>query len=239
MVGSTRRLGTPECSCQLVACSYPGEHPLVPDWLGASTTDPARIEAWWCQHPRANIGLLTGVVFDVLDVPSELVEDQAVLAILPEGPVARTGTGRHHYFVAPSGSGQRGHAGPFRQRPPARLLARPQRLRARRPSRHVGGGATQWLRPLGTVPDAPPHAFAAMAGAWVQSLQRLCPRYCLLNNCRTFSAPPASQEEAQKASKQSRPSCCLLALPNGAPHRWLSPRGLVPCAAAATSTPYD
>jgi Bifunctional DNA primase/polymerase, N-terminal len=81
------------------------EHPLVPDWLGAATTDPARIEAWWCQHPRANIGLLTGVVFDVLDVPSELVEDQAVLATLPEGPVARTGAGRHHYFVAPSGRG--------------------------------------------------------------------------------------------------------------------------------------
>jgi hypothetical protein len=37
------------------------------------------------------------------------------------------------------------------------------------PSRHVGGGATQWLRPLDTpVPDAPPRAFTAMAGAWVQ-----------------------------------------------------------------------
>jgi hypothetical protein len=103
VVGSTRRLGTPGCSCQLVACSSPGEHPLVPDWLGAATADPARMEAWWCQHPRANIGLLTGVVFDVLDVPSE--QDQAVLATLPEGPVARTGTGRHHYFVAPSGRG--------------------------------------------------------------------------------------------------------------------------------------
>jgi Bifunctional DNA primase/polymerase, N-terminal len=168
-VGSTRRLGTPGCSCQLVACSYPGEHPLVPDWLGTATTDPARIEAWWCQHPRANVGLLTGVVFDVLDVPAELVEDQAVLATLPDGPVARTGTGRHHFFVAPSGRGNvvmPARSGNARQR--VYWHGRSGYVLAA-PSRHVGGGATQWLRPLDTpVPDAPPRAFTAMAGAWVQ-----------------------------------------------------------------------
>jgi hypothetical protein len=164
-VASARRLGTPGCSCQLVACSYPGEHPLVPDWLGAATTDPDRIETWWRRHPQANIGLLTGVVFDVLDVPGELVADHAVLTALADGPVARTGTGRHHYFVAPSGRGNvvmPARSGNARQR--VYWHGRGGYVLAA-PSRHVAGGGTQWLRPLATpVPDAPPRALSAMAG---------------------------------------------------------------------------
>jgi hypothetical protein len=164
-----RRWGMPGCSCQLVACSYPGEHPLVPDWLGTATTDPARIETWWRRHPQANIGLLTGVVFDVLDVPGELVEDHGALTALPDGPVARTGTGRRHYFVAPSGRGNvvmPARSGNTRQR--VYWHGRGGYVLAP-PSRHVGGGATQWLRPLATpVPDAPTRALATMAGAFGQ-----------------------------------------------------------------------
>ena len=56
--------------------------PLVPrrklprkaakDWERRATSDPERVERWWCRHPRDNIGIATGpshlVVID-LDVP--------------------------------------------------------------------------------------------------------------------------------------------------------------------------
>jgi Bifunctional DNA primase/polymerase, N-terminal len=161
---SPRRSATAGCSCQLLACSFPGEHPLVPDWLAAATTDPAQIDAWWRRCPLANVGLLTGVAFDVVDIPGELVGRTALTA-LPDGPVADTGTGRRHYFVAPSGGGNT--ALPARVGGPRRRLYRHGRggyvLAA--PSRHVGGGVTHWLRPLSApVPAAPPHALAAVAG---------------------------------------------------------------------------
>ena len=169
LVASARRAWLPGCSCQLVACSYPGEHPLAPDWLGAATTDPARVEAWWHQHPQANIGLLTGVVFDVLDLPGELVAAHGGLAALPDAPVARTSTGRHHFFVAPSGRGNvvmPARSGNARQR--VYWHGRGGNVLAA-PSRHLTGGDTQWLRPLDTpVPDAPPRAFTTMAGAFGQ-----------------------------------------------------------------------
>jgi Bifunctional DNA primase/polymerase, N-terminal len=164
---SPRRSATAGCSCQLLACSFPGEHPLVPDWMRAATTDPAQILAWWRRCPRANVGVLTGVAFDVVDVPGELAERAASTA-MPKGPLADTGTGRRHYFVAPSGRGNTAlpMASGTRQR-----LYRHGRggyvLAA--PSRHVSGAVTQWLRPLtAPVPDAPPHALAAMAGAGEQ-----------------------------------------------------------------------
>jgi hypothetical protein len=161
---SPRRSATAGCSCQLLACSFPGEHPLVPDWLEAATTERAQIDAWWFQHPRANVGLRTGVAFDVVDIPGDLV-GRVPLTAMPDGPMADTGSGRRHYFVAPSGRGNT--ALPARSTGPRHRLYRHGRggyvLAA--PSRHVGGGTTHWLRPLtAPVPDAPPHALAAMAG---------------------------------------------------------------------------
>jgi hypothetical protein len=43
--------------------------------LHDATTDAARIQAWWMAHPTANIGLKTGVVFDVIDLDSEAAVD--------------------------------------------------------------------------------------------------------------------------------------------------------------------
>jgi hypothetical protein len=166
---SPRRSATAGCSCQLLACSLPGEHPLVPDWLDAATTERAQIDAWWFQHPLANVALLTGVAFDVVDIPGELL-GRVPLTAMPDGPAADTGTGRRHYFVAPSGRGNT--ALPARSTDIRQRLYRHGRggyvLAA--PSRHVGGGTTHWLRPLtAPVPDAPPHALAAMAGTGEQS----------------------------------------------------------------------
>ena len=43
--------------------------------LHDATTDAARIQAWWMAHPTANIGLRTGVAFDVIDLDSEPAVD--------------------------------------------------------------------------------------------------------------------------------------------------------------------
>jgi Bifunctional DNA primase/polymerase, N-terminal len=137
------------CSCDRLYCLRAGEHPLSPGGVDAASTEPAAIQAWWRRHPDANIGLATGVRFDVLDVdagtgPLALarLESQAV----PVGPVVRTGSGRWQLFTVPSGQ-------------PSRVLWGPSPRRVVRwhgrggfvvapPSRHAGGALTRWVRPL-------------------------------------------------------------------------------------------
>jgi hypothetical protein len=75
-----------------------------------ATTDAAQIQAWWMAHPTANIGLRTGVVFDVIDLDSEAAVDALQLARNGRerirGPVVATAKG-FHYFVQPTGLGNR------------------------------------------------------------------------------------------------------------------------------------
>lgn len=79
--------------------------------LHDATTDAATIRRWWRAEPRANVGLLTGVAFDVLDVDGDL--GMAALVVeMPfdgpavNGPTVTTGKGAHVY-VAPTGLGNR------------------------------------------------------------------------------------------------------------------------------------
>jgi hypothetical protein len=75
-----------------------------------ATTDVDVIRAWWSAHPTANIGLRTGVAFDVIDVDSEAAVDEleSVRAGSERisGPVVATAKG-FHYFVLPTGFGNR------------------------------------------------------------------------------------------------------------------------------------
>src|ERR1700689_480958 len=48
----------------------PGAHPVSPTWQMQATTDSAVIRQWWETRPEANVILVTGRVFDVLDVPA-------------------------------------------------------------------------------------------------------------------------------------------------------------------------
>jgi Bifunctional DNA primase/polymerase, N-terminal len=147
-----------ECSCQQLGCLHPGEHALSQRWLDEASTDAGQLERWWSQHPEANIGLVTGVVFDVVDVAGAAGSARYPQGITPAGPVARTGSGRWHYFVCPTGFGD--VAVPSQSAVGARsrlhwhgrggyVLAAP--------SRHSTGAATRWLRgldlPLPEVPD--------------------------------------------------------------------------------------
>jgi hypothetical protein len=112
-IGRTRASRESGCSCRAPDCRSPGKHPfgeLVPHWRADATTDHAVITDWWTRRPDANIGLATGVRFDVLDIDGPLgVAAMLRLAggrqIASGGPLVRTGSGGWHYWMRPTGLG--------------------------------------------------------------------------------------------------------------------------------------
>ena len=89
--------------------------PLIPARNGGrglhdATTDPDVIRSWWRAHPTANLGLRTGLSFDVIDLDSEgavdALEDARGGQEPIQGPVVRTGHG-FHWYVKPTGVGNR------------------------------------------------------------------------------------------------------------------------------------
>ena len=88
-----------------------GKTPLTARGFHAASTDAKRVAAWWRGCPDANIGLATGVAFDVLDVDrdkggfeslNELVETWAnmgapILDVLLG--IAETRDGGRHYYI--------------------------------------------------------------------------------------------------------------------------------------------
>ncbi len=72
-----------------------------------ATVDSGTIRQWWEARPEANVILVTGRVFDVLDVPA--VAGATALAAMAAagaetGPVAVQGTERMLFFVATRGA---------------------------------------------------------------------------------------------------------------------------------------
>jgi hypothetical protein len=70
------------------------------------------VGGWWRRWPAANLALVTGRRFDVLDLDGDQGVEalRAVLSIAPgehPGPVARTGGGGWHLLYAPTGLGNR------------------------------------------------------------------------------------------------------------------------------------
>ncbi|HLX46933.1 MAG TPA: bifunctional DNA primase/polymerase [Streptosporangiaceae bacterium] len=57
------------CSCDRIGCPAPGAHPVSPAWQLQATADPLTVGRMWATTPEANVILVTGRVFDVLDVP--------------------------------------------------------------------------------------------------------------------------------------------------------------------------
>jgi hypothetical protein len=74
-----------------------------------ASIDPEQVCDWWDRWPHANIGLRTGVAFDVIDVdgPQGRRSLEQFLAEHGAGPIGgprvRTGSGGWHLYVAPSG----------------------------------------------------------------------------------------------------------------------------------------
>lgn len=86
---------------------------LVPHGLKDASTDPDVIAGWWASEPHANVGIRTGVGFDVLDVDVKhgapgirtLVDLLDENGCLPGGPCVATPSGGLHYFFLPTGLG--------------------------------------------------------------------------------------------------------------------------------------
>jgi Bifunctional DNA primase/polymerase, N-terminal len=143
------------CSCLDPACSDPGKHPRLAGWKRLASTDPAVVGEWWRRWPQANLGLVTGRRFDVLDLDGQQGVEalRAALSIAPSehpGPVARTGGGGWHLLYAPSGLGNRvGLLPGVDWRGRDGLIVAP-------PSQHASGHRYRWVRSLtAALPEVP------------------------------------------------------------------------------------
>jgi hypothetical protein len=144
------------CSCGNPACHSVGKHPLADRGVDAATTDPDRLTWWWRRFPLANLGLATGVAFDVLDVDSSQAANSlrwftVAYVARGRGPLARTGGDGWHFYLAPTGLGNLYPRGLGRMAWQGRggYVVAP-------PSRHASGAVYTWVRDLGTpLPEAP------------------------------------------------------------------------------------
>jgi Bifunctional DNA primase/polymerase, N-terminal len=95
------------CSCDRMGCPAPGAHPVSPAWQMQATVDLNVIQGWWETRPEANVMLVTGRVFDVLDVPAaagSAALEQMQAAGTAVGPVALASQDRMLFFVTTKGS---------------------------------------------------------------------------------------------------------------------------------------
>ena len=94
------------CSCDRIGCPAPGAHPISAAWQIEASCDPAEVSRWWRDRPEASIILVTGRVFDVLDVPARAgslaLERMAAKAVM--GPVALSADNRALFFAATRGA---------------------------------------------------------------------------------------------------------------------------------------
>jgi len=87
------------CSCDRVGCPDPGAHPMSPAWQAQATADPRLVAQCWMARPEGNIILVTGRVFDVLDVPA--AAGAAALALMDRSAVRLRWHCRSSYVLAP------------------------------------------------------------------------------------------------------------------------------------------
>ena len=85
------------------------KRPLTNSGLLDASANRHQIREWWARWPEANIGIRTGVAFDVLDIDGPAGQD-ALRDRYPgsraTGPVSLTGRGEHWLYL-PSGTANR------------------------------------------------------------------------------------------------------------------------------------
>jgi hypothetical protein len=151
------------CSCGNGECRRPGKHPRNRGGLSGASTDSAVVTAWWRTWPNANVGGLTGVVFDVCDVdgPDGIAAVAPLLADrVGAVPLVRTGSGGWHLLFAPTGLGNRvGFLPKTDWRGQGGYVVLP-------PSVHASGNRYAFARHAeGELPSVPPALLAALAPA--------------------------------------------------------------------------
>lgn len=124
--------------------------------LHDATTDAERITGWWKQYRDANIGLRTGIAFDVLDIDGldglDALNTHRADRPTTWGPETLTGRGGHHLLFLPTGYGNRAGIVPHVDwRGVGGYIVAP-------PSVHPEGPTYQWTvagpdTPLESVPD--------------------------------------------------------------------------------------
>jgi Bifunctional DNA primase/polymerase, N-terminal len=146
------------CSCDDRPCRNIGKHPRTWHGLNDASCDPAQVARWWRWWPLANIGLVCGDRFDVLDVDGPAGVEalcrllDAEQATMGEGPLVLTGGGGWHYYLAPTG---RGNAQPVPGLVHVDWRGRGGYVVAP-PRRHATGARYRWERPLtDEVPTVP------------------------------------------------------------------------------------
>jgi hypothetical protein len=158
------------CSCDRIGCPSPGAHPLSPAWQLLASTDTELVARWWLTMPEANVVLVTGRVFDVLDVPAAV--GMMALARMGQsgmrsGPVAMSAGNRAYFFVSTRGAPadenewwschldcepeEVAEVGGLRWHCRDSYVLAP-------PSRHGSSGTARWLREPGSyqLPDSMP-----------------------------------------------------------------------------------
>jgi hypothetical protein len=95
------------CSCDRIGCPAPGAHPISAAWQIEASSEPADVARWWRDQPDASIILVTGRVFDVLDVPAGpglLALERISRSPAATGPVALSADDRALFFTATRGA---------------------------------------------------------------------------------------------------------------------------------------
>jgi hypothetical protein len=147
----------PECSCGDPRCESPAKHPRTRTGLKEATTDEATVRRWWMRWPDANVGLRTGIEFDVLDADGdEGLHELEQSGSLPGCPTVITGHGGHFYF-RPTGRGGRVAFAPgLDWRGRDSYVVAP-------PSRHLNGRVYRWANEFRVPPDTPEWLAALLA----------------------------------------------------------------------------
>lgn len=81
-----------------------GKHPMIRDWQHEATWRLDKVRWWWKKWPNANIGIVTGRNFFVLDIDpahgggESLDNLEMIYGRLPETFTVKTGGGGWHYY---------------------------------------------------------------------------------------------------------------------------------------------
>lgn len=122
---------------------------MTADGFKSATSDKGQIEDWWTEHPEANIGVPTGrknniIVVDLDEAKGGQESDLSAMGKdLLQTMVARTGGGKHFYYIYPVGAEIRNSAGKLGfaidVRGEGGYVVAP-------PSNHISGRLYSWLK---------------------------------------------------------------------------------------------